>query len=259
MKNQSNFRLWCAVLLMVASLLAVSMARGQVLPGPGFLIKPTVAASDPNYSSVTLLLKESGGTIVDTKASSLTLHSTSLSSTQTRFGNNTFSYNGTSNYIRVANGTGLDLGSGNFTIEGWFYLTSASGQGMLAKGWNPSTATNGAYLIYHNTGNSKIEFYCSTNGTSWDLASGLNIGTRTLNAWVYIMITRSGNVFTTYLGGVQGGTVTAAGAVQTNTAPLTIMASMDAAQFVAGFNYDVRITKGVARANVVPTVPHPIQ
>jgi hypothetical protein len=42
-------------------------------------------------------------------------------------------FDGTGDFLSVANNTALDLGTGDFTIEGWWYFTDTSSQAMICK------------------------------------------------------------------------------------------------------------------------------
>jgi hypothetical protein len=58
---------------------------------------------------------------------------------------NSYSFNGSSQYLTVAASTGLAFGTGDFTVEGWVYLTSGSTYQFLM-----GSSANGGMMIGFN-------------------------------------------------------------------------------------------------------------
>jgi hypothetical protein len=169
-----------------------------------------------------------------------------------KFGNESGFLNGSS-YLSVANSTALQFGSGNATIEFWINVTSTAGvQQIFNTGSGPST--NLSYAMIISTGS--LLYYLSSNGATWDIASGVTVGSITANTWTYVALVRSGNTWTPYVNSVAGTTTTNAAALFNFTSAIPIGQSAGA-QYVTGYLDDIRFTKGVARTITTPTATFP--
>jgi len=85
------------------------------------------------------------------------------------------------------------LGSGDFTIEGWFYSESfASNSGVITIG---NHNANGIAILLENTGKFRIDLQTNYNNNSTS-----NIQ---LNTWNHFKVIRSSGTITAYLNGVQ--------------------------------------------------------
>jgi hypothetical protein len=218
--------------------------------------------TDPNFSSVSLLLHMDGAngstTFTDSSSNALTVTASGtaqVSTTQSKFGGASASISGSS-FLSVADNALFEVGSGDFTIEAWVYITSSSGfKSVVSK-----LAGFGPYLMAVN-GTSYV-YYLSSAGTSWDLASGVSGGTVSLNTWTHLALVRNGSTVTPYLNGTAGTATTTSSALNDNVYPLVIGADrFNAAglmgDYFNGYIDEVRFTKGVARTITVPTGPFP--
>jgi len=114
-------------------------------------------------------------------------------------------FNGSTDYVSITDGTALKLGSGNFAIEGWVYLSTSGGsQAIYARS---------GFGIIIGIGSGSFVLYASSNGSSWDLAAGITFGTAVANTWTHFAAVRNGANITLYVNGVLGNTV----AVSTST------------------------------------------
>jgi hypothetical protein len=188
-------------------------------------------------------------TFVDQGPNALTVTATGgpLYSGRSPFGNTypgSVRFSGSTQYLTVPNNTGFDLSTGNFTIEAWVNISRATGfKGICSKlpnGFGPFLlAVNGTSFVY----------YLSTNGISWNLASGVSGGTVAVETWNHVALVRNGSTFRPYLNGVAGTTITSATALSTNTAAVAIGADGYGGSYVdffAGHISNLRIVKGTA-------------
>ncbi len=71
-------------------------------------------------------------------------------------------FNGSSNYIKVADDNSLDFGTSDFTIEVWINTEgSSSRQGIYSK-----RVLNGSTVLFSLTPSNKLEFYIRSGGSS---------------------------------------------------------------------------------------------
>jgi hypothetical protein len=167
-------------------------------------------------------------------------------------------FDGTGDYLTAANNTALQLGSSDFTIEGWVYVSasSASLQAFIAKG--TGAGNQASYAIQLNTSNQWI-YYLSGNGSTWSIASGVFMGGVSLNAWNHVVLVRSGSTFTPYVNGVAGTTTTSATALFAGTAVLSVGADDAGASRLTGYVTGSRVVKGSAlyTSNFAPPLAPP--
>ena len=155
------------------------------------------------------------------------------------------------NYVTTPNSPQFDLGTGDFTIEFWYNAgTNVANTGVLSKGWGGGGFA--PFLFYH-TGTA-LQFYSSSNNSSWDIVSAANIiSSVSTNTWYHVAVTRQGSSIRTFSNGTLISTTTSSAKLLTNTSPVTMNYHTAASQ---GTTYidDLRITKGVARytANFTP-------
>jgi hypothetical protein len=96
---------------------------------------------------------------------------------------------GGSNYLSVPNNVALNPGTGNFTIEFWIYLNSATANASLYRG------QSGGVDIFMN-GSSKLSF--GQAGISTLIVDTANM---TTGAWVHIAAVKNGGSITLYKNG----------------------------------------------------------
>jgi hypothetical protein len=172
------------------------------------------------------------------------------STTQYKWSPTSMKYDGTGDWLTAIDSPGLQLGSGDFTIEGWFYL-SATGAiyGIVSKG----TATTGWSV--NVTVLNKLQFsYTASNLTG---ATSLSAST-----WYYFAVVRSGTAtgnLKVYLNGTAD--ATSGGAVTDNfnqTSTFYTGADRIGGSALNGYLQDIRLTKGYARTvTTTPTAAFP--
>ena len=158
-------------------------------------------------------------------------------------------FNGTTDYLTTIDTPNLQLGTGDFTVEAWVYVTTAStSRGIVAKG--PTAATTG--------------WECKINAANffrfeWTASSLVGSSTIPINTWTHVAVVRfgsaTGNVKLYVNGAVYA---TSPGAVTDNftqTDVLKISNDRAGTSFWPGYIDDLRITKGIARytANFTPS------
>jgi hypothetical protein len=178
-----------------------------------------------------------------------TVGNAQVSTTQAKWSPTSISFDGTGDYVTVIDKPELRIGTGDFTIEGWVYLTATGvAYGLVSKG----TASTG-WSVNVTSGN-KLQFsYTATQLTG---ATSLVSGT-----WYYFAVVRSGTASGNLRVILDGSTdATSAGAVNDNfnqTNVLYVGADRVAGAVLNGYLQDVRITNGYARTTSTPTAAFP--
>jgi hypothetical protein len=174
----------------------------------------------------------------DTYNAPTTLTGTYTASTS---GSGSILFNGTSQSI-ITNST-LFLGSGNFTIEGWFYFNSLAANMILVDTYTSATSGNNYYL---NIQSSKL---------TWN--GGVITGATTLliNTWYHLSVVRSSGTTKIYVNGIQDGS--ASDATNYNSGgTFTVGESLaNTNQWLNGYASNIRIVVGTAvyTANFTPS------
>jgi len=170
----------------------------------------------------------------------------------TRFGNTsqgTFSpysvtgwsnyFDGTGDYLSIPTNTALDLGTGDYTIEGWWYFSDTSNQSLVSK-YGPGGY---GFVVQYQSGN--LRMVLGSSGTdnvysfSW---------TPSINTWYHVTITRSGTNGRAFINGTQIGS-TQTFTTTTNTAStnaLQIGLTHTVSEYTRGYVSNFRLVKGTA-------------
>jgi hypothetical protein len=162
---------------------------------------------------------------------------TTGSPTVSTSGSGSISFNGTSQFVGYANNAALQL-TGDFTIEGWFYITASTGanQVVLSK-WN---ATSQGYILYYNQTQSRFYF----NSTAVQLNGS---ATQSFGQYYHIAITRSGNNYALYINGTSVATTTSATTATDSGTAFEIGRNTESSiGWTNGYISNVRIVKGTA-------------
>lgn len=226
---------------------ALIYENGQWVAGPVIGGVSYTGASDPDYSNVQLLLHCNGtnGSTTFTDSSQNGLNVTAngnsqISTAQSKFGGASAYFDGTSNGIQVQNSV-LITGTGQFTIEMWFYASSLDG-GLMHSG-----NFNGGY-----------ELGLYTSGLKFWTFNGSDVLTTTApstNAWHHVAITRdSSNVLRMFVDGSLADSTT--GFTEDLFRNLLVIGtSRTTANDFDGYVDDFRLTTGVARYTSAFTPP----
>jgi hypothetical protein len=158
-------------------------------------------------------------------------------------------FNGTTDSLSAPNNTVFDFGSGDFTLELWYFPT-AQGQsgysGLLGKFVDASNYA--PFYIVQRPSSYNVGFFSSSTNSSWNLSpTTSNFGTMQANAWNHIAISRQGVNCRCFLNGVTGQTSNfSTTALMTNSSPVYIGSGNVATTYSTGYISNVRIVKGTA-------------
>ena len=224
----------------------------RVLIGSGFT-SVTVPTAPPSPTGSTLCLNFTNAGIYDAAAKNdletVNGAQVAVSPLPVKFGNSSIYFDGTSDWLDFPI-RGTDFGTGNFTIDLWFYKLSTGGQRIISARSNNNGLTLGV-----NGSNFLTAFYGDTT------VSGTIAGTTTIaiNTWYYVALVRSNGTTTLYLNGSVEGTPTSWAAKSFVSTAYRIGSSLDTRnEYFYGYMDEVRFTK-YARTITTPTAAFPIQ
>jgi len=223
--------------------------------GSPFNFAAAGSGGDPDFASVSLLLPlngTNGGTsFPDESNNNFTVTgfgNAQTTTAQSQWAGSSLVLDGSSDYLSVPDNAAFDFGSGDFTIEFWLRWNSLSGfQTIYDHGYTGS----GALLLQTGNGDGRIGIY--TSGSYLGQESG-SPSTRT---WIFYQIVRSGTSLRINRNGTSSLSVTNSTSLG-STANIGIGARLSAGTLALnGWMQDLRVTKGIARSNVVPTAAFP--
>lgn len=182
-----------------------------------------------------------------------TVGNAQISTSVKKFGTGSMAFDGSGDrLILPANAENRINTTGNFTIELWAYFNSTASNQQLFS-WDNGIATGYVTTMFTSSAGN-LAYYLSSNGSSWNIATNVAMGSFSANTWYHLALVRNGSTFTPYINGVAGTSTTSSATLATSTLPLVIGDGGGAASPVNGYIDDFRITKGVARytANFTP-------
>ena len=151
-------------------------------------------------------------------------------------------FSGSSQYLVTSTNASLALGTNSFTVEYWLYITASAG-GTTAVSMGNGTTTYDSLFGYQS--GAGIILYLSSNGSAWDIASGISMGTTPVGTWNHVAVTRSGNTFYTFLNGVQVSTFSSSASIYQSANSVAI-ARAQSGSSVNGNISNVRVVIGTA-------------
>jgi len=123
-------------------------------------------------------------------------------------------YDGTGDNTYVANHSSFDIGSGDFTIETWFYSSNPDNGFMFGKGDGVSASGTSFWL----SGGSGSGLYLFHGGSS----TVMQTGALPVNQWTHLAFVRNGTNLSTYINGKSVHSTTASITVNTTSNQLDI-------------------------------------
>ena len=183
--------------------------------------------------------------------------SPSISKTVYRITDGSCYFNGTTDYISIANSSDFDFGSGDLTIEFWIKTTQTSSGVIFSKRINDQNICN----VYVSLYSGKIYVNMAKVGSSdWELSinSGNSIAD---DIWHHCAVVRVGTSVVLYVDGVNKSSSSLTGLLFVNTSSVIIgYNDTDVGQdsYFNGYLQELIVTKGAAKytSNFTPsTIP----
>ena len=220
---------------------------------------------DPNISQVSLLLHGNGTngstTITDNSPTPNTVTAVGDAQISTAiadpFGNTTkgvLAFDGTGDRLSIPAASLFNFENNNFTVEAWIYPNAIAQVKAVVSNYANSASVSGWGIFVNNTGIVTGQFYSGSSATNVNSTNPI-----TASNWVHVAFVRNSNLFTIYLNGV-GGTSLSSSVTLNNSSNLLLIGSEGGAANWNGYIDDLRITKGVARYTsnfTPPAAPFP--
>jgi len=144
-------------------------------------------------------------------------------------------FNGSSQYLSIANNAAFNFGTGSFTVEFWFYATAnVSSQQCLITNYSDSSA---GWAIQIESG----VIGANLSGDGFDISGG----SPATNTWYHAALSGAQGSIKLFLNGVQVGS-TYTGVVSMNTSAATTIGAIIGIAKIAGYISNVRVVKGTA-------------
>jgi hypothetical protein len=156
-------------------------------------------------------------------------------------------FNGSNQYLSVANNAAFNFGTGDLTIEFWIYFT-AVGSGRAVTSWSLVGGVSGTWSV--GIGNTSLSFTEVIVGEPGPSATFSSI----LNTWVHIAVSRSSGTTKLFLNGSQ--VASAAQTTNFNNTSYPVYVSMSPS--IPAYISNLRILKGTALYTsnfTAPTAP----
>jgi len=212
------------------------------------------AAPLSTITGTTLHLKGTDASIIDkSQSDNLKLvGNTTGSTTQAKFSNTKSMYfDGAGDYIIT---TQQELGTEDFTIEGWHYLlTRANNRNGIFGNYSSYSAGSLGMFAGHSSATTTA-YQVAYNGAAFP-ASVIQGGTIAYNQWVHFAVVRNSGTMNLYINGTSVDSISATASLNGVGNNFIVGAPGDnLADGMHGYLEDFRITKGLARytANFTP-------
>jgi len=157
------------------------------------------------------------------------------------------------NYLSCQTNPSVPLGSGNFTVEGWFYFTAVGTNNYEMISKETAGAANDGFRVVLNS-SQKIVVNMSSNGTAYSLTI---TGATTISSstWYHVAVVRNGSTVTCYLNGVSDGSGTFSGSLYETNTFWALATRGGYGTTMQGYIDDFRVTAGLARYTTTFTPP----
>lgn len=178
--------------------------------------------------------------------------SVQISTTQNKWNGSSIYFPGTGAYLIGRTSNLASFETGDFTIEGWIYPTSVTGNDKCL--WDTRASAPDAGMVVFVNGSSQLSAFTSN---AIRITSSTTL---TANTWQHFALVRSGGTMAFYINGTQANTASYSSAI-TCPGRVTVGGRFDDLAPFAGYVNDFRVTKGYARYTsnfTPPTTAFPV-
>lgn len=196
----------------------------------GFLLNPFRfgggGATDPFFSDVVTLLPfigpDGSTTITDESPSPKTwtaYGNAQIDTAESIIGSSSCLFDGTGDYVSTPSDAAYNLGTGNFTVDGYFRTTAAGVLQYIGGQCNSTGAASTVSFRVNITSANQLQGRCTSGGSTIGVIAGGAVST---NTWHHFAYVRNGTGFTLYLDGVSVGTASSVSAVNSSVNALSV-------------------------------------
>jgi len=160
-------------------------------------------------------------------------------------------FDGSGDYLQLPAGTAFAPGTGDFTVDGWFYTTVTTANQII---WSQAVSGTNYFIVWADPSTSTVYFNGTLSGGGVNISSTANLQ---VNAWNYFSVRRASGTVTVYLNGVAGtGTSNTVDFSNTSYVPTIGRYTHSATNQFQGYISNLRYVNGTAIApSGVPTAP----
>lgn len=224
--------------------------------------KTLAAGGDKDFGAVTLLLKGNtagSNTFVDSSSNNFTVTAfgdTAQGSLSPFYSSGVYSgtvgsayFDGSGDYLGIADNDAFNFGSGNWTVEFWSKATGSSNNtshAVISQSVS-GASSDSSFYIGHGT---DIGVYLS-DGTGWDYSTATTLQNYNFDEWHHIAVVRNGTSVTIYVDGISGATLTlpVGWSLGNSSRQVTIGSQNGESSFYKGTISNLRVVKGTAVYN----------
>ena len=162
-------------------------------------IKSYPASQDTYINNVSLMLD--GESLNDSSQNGFTITNSNVtvSSAQYKYGNSSLYFNGTTSYLSLNGESAFSFGTGDFTIETWYYPSDTNTEDTIYD-TRPLNTNSSSYFTLRRKSDGSLSL----------LVSGIDLitGGATTSSWQHVALCRSSGTTRLFLNGTQVGSST---------------------------------------------------
>ena len=164
------------------------------------------------------------------------------SSKLTKITDGAVAFDGSGDYLSIADSADFELGSGDFTIE--FYVNSTQTHGSYYSAVSKFQSSNFSWMVRYSSIDigTGWSFFWSTTGSNYSTLFGQAIND---GGWHHIAVTRSGTTIRTFTDGVLNNSTTTSDTFYNGNADV-VVGSDQGGNYFNGFISNLRVIKGTA-------------
>lgn len=227
-----------------------SDSLGGMIRSKGFTLIASNTGGIDTYTKLMLHMNgtDASTTFTDSSSSARTVTvagDAQIDTAQSKFGGASGLFDGTGDWLTVANHADFDISSGDWTIDFWMRQADLTARQIIGKS-KQSASFDGWYLTSDGSGN--LQFYSGTNTLRITASSAFSATT-----WAHVALVQSGTTITMYLNGTSVGSWV--GNPTEYDSPLAIGTNLTTGTGrYSGHLDELRFSKGIARwtANFTP-------
>jgi len=154
-------------------------------------------------------------------------------------------FDGTGDYLSIAANAAFNFGTGDFTIELYFYRSGIKGNSFHDNiiGNRPTSFSSGQWHLYVGpAAGGAFALQVRTSGGDIALSGGVCVE----NAWNHLAVVRNGTSLSLFVNGISVNSTTTSASIGDSVSNLGVAAFNDGAYLTIGYISNLRIVKGTA-------------